>query len=140
MTFPTSSISTANLDSGSDNPASARADLYNAVVALNTIISEGGGANGVAVLDSNNKLPTAKLPATMQVTGDMVLQPSTAIVNIRDILRMTVWTVADIALIASPAEGDIVYCTNGDTGGNCLAVYDGTAWKRIALGATIAAS
>ena len=140
MTFPTGTITTANLDSGTDNPATARTDLYNALVALNTIISEGGGANGVAILDGSDKLPTAKLPATMQVTGNMVLQPSTAIVNIRDILRMTVWTVADIALIDSPVEGDIVYSSNGDTGGKCLAVYNGTAWKRIALGATIAAS
>ena len=140
MTFPSGTITTANLDSGSDNPASARTDLYNAVIALNTIITEGGGANGVAILDANDKLPTGKLPATMQVTGNMVLQPSTAIVNIRDILRMTVWTVADILLIDSPVEGDIVYSSNGDTGGKCLAIYNGTAWKRIALGATIAAS
>jgi hypothetical protein len=37
----------------------------------------------------------------------------------------------------SAQEGDVAYCSNGDGGSKCLAVYNGTAWKRIALGATI---
>ncbi len=40
MTWPTSAISTANLDSGTDSPAAARADLLAAVQALNSIINE----------------------------------------------------------------------------------------------------
>lgn len=140
MPFPTGTISTANLDSSADDPSLARVDLYNAVVALNTIIDEGGEANGVALIGATGKLPTSVIPATIQVTGDLTLQPSSTIVNIRDILRMTVWTTADIALIASPAEGDVVYCTDGAGGSPCLAVYDGSAWKRVALGATISAT
>lgn len=34
----------------------------------------------------------------------------------------------------------VVYCSNGDTGSPCLAVSNGTNWKRIALGANVAAS
>jgi microcystin-dependent protein len=40
MAWPTASIPTTNLDSGSDSPAAARADLLAAVQALNAIIAE----------------------------------------------------------------------------------------------------
>lgn len=35
--------------------------------------------------------------------------------------------------------GGVAYCTNGDSGSPCLAVSNGLAWKRVALGATISA-
>ena len=38
---------------------------------------------------------------------------------------------------ASSWTGAVVYCTNGDSGSPCLAVSNGLAWKRLALGATI---
>lgn len=31
----------------------------------------------------------------------------------------------------------VVYCSNGDSGAACLAVSNGTNWKRIALGANV---
>jgi hypothetical protein len=37
----------------------------------------------------------------------------------------------------SHATGQLVFCTDGDSGSPCLAVYDGTSFKRIALGATV---
>lgn len=37
-------------------------------------------------------------------------------------------------------EGDIAYSSDGDAGSRCVAVYNGTAWKRIELGATISAT
>lgn len=40
---------------------------------------------------------------------------------------------------ASSWTSAIVYCTNGDGGSPCLAVSNGTDWKRVALGATISA-
>lgn len=40
---------------------------------------------------------------------------------------------------ATSWSGAIAYCTNGDAGSPCLAVSNGTTWRRIALGATIAA-
>jgi hypothetical protein len=50
-------------------------------------------------------------------------------------------TVAEInaSYPASAWNGFVVYCSNGDGGSPCLAVSNGTDWKRIALGATIAA-
>lgn len=52
------------------------------------------------------------------------------------------YTVAELTddYPASSHPNAIVYCSNGDAGSPCLAVSNGTAWKRIALGATVAAS
>lgn len=140
MTFPTGTISTTHLDSSADDPSQARADIYNAVVALNTIITEANAAGGVAVLDGSAKIGVAQIPTSLSVTGDLTLQPSTGIVTIRDILYINPQPTSDIELFASPAEGMLVYATDGAGGSPCLAVYDGTAWKRIALGATISAT
>lgn len=41
---------------------------------------------------------------------------------------------------ASPIEGSIAYCSNGNAGAKCLAVYDSSNWKVVALGSTIATS
>ena len=37
-------------------------------------------------------------------------------------------------------EGAIAYITDGDSGSKCIAVYDGSNWKRISLGANISSS
>lgn len=140
MTFPTSTISTANLDSAADSPASARADLLNAVQSLNTIITEANGAGGVVILGGTGKLSTAVMPTTITVTGNQIIEPTTRIVSIRDVLRLTAQPKSDIDLITGMAAGDIAYCTDGAGGSPCLAVYDGTSWKRVALGAAIATS
>ena len=55
-------------------------------------------------------------------------------------LTLPTYTVAQAANIASPAAGQVVYVSNGDTGNPCLAVYSSGAWKRISLGANISAT
>ncbi len=37
----------------------------------------------------------------------------------------------------SHTAGQLVYCSDGDSGSPCLAVYDGSSFKRISLGATV---
>ena len=37
-------------------------------------------------------------------------------------------------------EGAIAYITDGDSGNKCIAVYDGSNWKRISFGANISSS
>lgn len=44
------------------------------------------------------------------------------------------------ALTASLYQGDLVRCSNGDAGDECLAYCDGFNWKVIALGSNIALS
>jgi hypothetical protein len=45
------------------------------------------------------------------------------------------YTVANIPTAGT--SGRIAYCSNGNLGSPCLAVDNGTAWKVVALGATI---
>jgi hypothetical protein len=140
MAFPTQQINTTHLDSGSDSPALARPDLLSAVNALNTIIDEGNGANGVAVLNGNGRLNGAQMPQTISPAGSLTLAPANKIVAVDRVLRMTPLNVTQINLLADATEGDIVYAEDGDAGGKCLAVYNGTDWKVVALGSTISAT
>jgi len=52
-------------------------------------------------------------------------------------LSLPVYTVAAANALTGIATGQIIYVSNGDSGNPCLAVYSGSAWRRIALGATI---
>ena len=80
MTFPTgTTISTANLDSTADDPSLARVDLYNTVVAVNSIIASANAADGVLVLDGANKVPVAQFPTTLNPSSDINFQPSLCI-------------------------------------------------------------
>lgn len=49
-------------------------------------------------------------------------------------------TVANAPSAATAGAGALIYVTNGNAGSACLAVSDGTNWKVVALGATIAAA
>lgn len=142
MAFPTSTvIDTTNLDAGTDNPATARADLYDAVVALNSIIDSENSANGVVTLDASGKIVTTQLPTTVTVTGNLDLQPSTGIVKIANLVRLPAQLVGDLTTdFPSPQTGDVVALSDGDAGSPCLAMWNGSAWKVIALGATAASS
>jgi len=45
-----------------------------------------------------------------------------------------------VAGLPTGAVGDMVYCSNGDTGSPCLAVYNGSNWVRVVFGATVSAT
>lgn len=44
-----------------------------------------------------------------------------------------------VATVPTGTEGGMIWVTDGDAGAKTLAIYDGTAWKRVSLGATISA-
>jgi hypothetical protein len=139
MAFPTTQISTANLDSGADDPSLAREDLLDAVQKVNTIISEGGAANGVALLSSGGKLSGTQMPTQITATGVQVLNPTSGVVNIQNILRLSGRTTAELNALTSQA-GDVAFCTDGgddSAGVGCIAVYDGNDWRAIQLGAVL---
>lgn len=52
-------------------------------------------------------------------------------------LALPVYSVATANALSSIATGQVIYVTDGDSGSPCLAVYSGSAWRRIALGSTI---
>ena len=142
MTFPTgTTIDTTNLDSAEDDPSLAREDLYDLAVAVNAIIASANTANGVLVLGSGGKISANYIPTTVNITGDLNLTPTTGIVKIQSLLRLPPQFTADIEDdFDSPELGDIVSTYDGDDGDPCLAMFDGTAWKRITLGSEISNS
>ena len=136
-----SNIVTTNLDSAADDPSQARADLYAALVELAAVINGRNTTNGVCGLDSSGLVPAARLPDAIlsSATNNLLLQPDTGRVGIEDIINLTAKTVTELNALTA-VTGDVAYCSNGDAGSKCLAFYDGTAWKRIALGTTISAT
>jgi len=140
MAFPTSQIDTTNLDSASDDPSLARADLLDTVTSLNSIIADANGANGVVVANASGKIAASKLPNTITSTGTQTLNPTNGIVNIQNILRLSSLTTAQLNSLTTNTECDVAMVSDGDTGDLFLGVYDGTNWKVVALGATISAT
>ena len=138
MAFPTSQVTTDNLDAGTDDPSLARVDLLDAVQKLNTIISEGGAANGVALLSSSGKLSATQMPAQITSTGVQVINPTSGVVNIQNVLRLSPLTTTELNALTSVA-GDLAYCSSGSdsSGEPCLALYDGTDWRAITLGVVL---
>jgi len=135
MPFPTVQVSTDNLDSSTDDPSQARADLLDAVEKLNTIITEAGLAQGVALLDSDGKLDGGQIPTSISASGTQILSPTSGIVNIQDRLRLTAFTNAQILSLSAPTLGDVVICSNISVNqGPGVAFYTGTAWRAIGFG------
>lgn len=132
MAFPTTTITTNNLDSGTDSPSLARVDLLAAVTALNTIISEADTASGVALLTATGTYDSAKLPATFSPAATLTLSPATGIVNIHDVLRLTSLQATDIAGLTS-TQGDIAFSSDADGGSPAICFYDGSDWRYLAL-------
>lgn len=141
MAFPTSQITTSNLDASTDDPSQARADLLDAVQKLNTIIDEAGAAQGVALLNVSGQIPSAQIPVTLAPSsGVLTLAPVDGVVKIQDVLRLQLLDTDEVEALTSNAAGDVVYCSDGDGGSPCLAVYTGTDWLRVALGTAISAT
>jgi hypothetical protein len=140
MTWGTAgNISTLNLDASSDSPANARADLKAALDEITSIINGRNAANGVPGLDSNSKISAVQLPDEINssATNALTLDPATGKVKIEDVLNLNPQTLAQLNARTDKTEGDVAYCSNGNSGSKTLAVYDGSAWKVVALGATI---
>lgn len=137
MTFPTgTTISTDNVDSPSDDPSLARADIYNLITAFNQLIASENTALGVLVLDGSGKVSGTLLPGTINPTGSLTLQPSSGTVSIRNVLRLYPIVTADLGSFtgtATPSPGDLCYLTDGDAGSPCISVYDGSAWRVVRL-------
>jgi len=139
MSWGTSgNIVTTNLDSDADDPSLARVDLKDALDELVLVIDGRGAASGVASLGTDTKVPNTQLPDELISSSgqNLILNPDTTRVAVEDILNLNPRTVAELGAL-SAVEGDVAYCSNGDAGSKCVAVYNGTAWKVVSLGATI---
>ncbi len=137
MTFPTNqTVNTTHLDSPDDDPSLARGDLYTLVTLFNQIVTSVNSAQGILVLDGSGQIAVNQIPVNLAVTGDLTLQPSTKVVKIQDVLRLQPrYTADNVAL--TPTTGDMIYLVDGDAGGPCLSVYDGSNWRVVRLMTTV---
>jgi len=123
MAWPsnTNNIVTTNLDAASDSPASARANLKDALDEIKNIINGKGEASGVASLDSNTKILAAELPDEINSSSstDLTLDPATNIVVIEDIVKLNPRTKAQLNAQSGLANGMIAFGSDvdGDSAG-----------------------
>lgn len=63
-------------------------------------------------------------------------------ISAQPFIKLKTYTVAEAATLdaATAGVGAIIRVSNGDAGALCLAMSDGTDWKRIVLGAAISAT
>lgn len=147
MTWGNSSnVSTTNLDSATDNPAAARPDLKAALDELTNVIDGRATANGVASLDANGKVPSTQMPDEINSTSatNLTLDPATGKVALEEILNLKPQTVAQLNARTDIAQGDVAFCSDGDSGAECIAVAvaeDDSAgnptWKVVTIGSAI---
>ena len=130
-----SNYNTTYLDAATDSPADARPQLKNAVDELTNVIDGLNTAGGAAKLDSSSTKVIAN--SGIQSTGDVIITPASGYsVNIQNILNLNPQTVSELNAVTA-ATGDVAYCSDGNGSDPCIAVYNGSAWKIVALGATI---
>ena len=54
--------------------------------------------------------------------------------------NLNVYNTSQANALAGKQAGDIIYVSDGDSGNPCVAVYNGSSWKRISLGSDISSS
>lgn len=143
MAWGTSSnVITTNLLSGTDSPAAARADIKSAFDELTAVIDGRNTANGVAGLDASQKITISQIPDELNSSSgqDLTLDPNTGKVKLEEILNLSPQTITQLNARTDQAAGDVAYCSDGgddSAGVGCLAVYDGTDWRAVQLGAVL---
>jgi hypothetical protein len=144
-----SNVITTNLDSGTDSPAAARADLKAALDELTNVIDGKNTANGVAGLDGSSKIANSQLPDTLVSSSgnNLTLDPNTDKVLLEHILNLNPQTVAELNARTDIEQGDIAFCSDGDAGTECIAVAVGEddsagnpTWKVVQIGSAISAT
>ena len=134
-----SAIITTNLDSGTDSPAAARADLKAALDEITAIINGRGAASGVAPLDASSKILATYLPDEINssTSTNLTLDPDTGKVKLEEVLNLAPQTAAQLNARTDKTNGDIAFCSDGgddSAGVGCIAVYDGADWRSVQLG------
>jgi len=138
-------IITTNLDAGTDDPSQARADLKAALDELASVINGRASASGVAPLNASTLIDAQYLPdeITSSTGANLILAADSGRTRIENIISLEPRTTAQLEALDTAGdaiEGDIAYCSDGDAGSKCLAVFDGADWLRISLGSAIASS
>ena len=93
----------------------------------NLVVNNNLTVNGNTTLGNQNTDVATATAKLVTQNGLVLTSLNTATAN----------TLAGLGVID---EGSIIYCTDGDSGSKCLAVYDGSNFKRVSLGANISSS
>ena len=98
-----------------------------------------GQASGVVPLNASSKILATYLPDEINSSSatNLTLDPTTGKVALEEILNLSPLTTAQLNARSDQAEGDVAYCSDGNSGSKCVAIYDGSNWKVVSLGATI---
>jgi len=133
MAWPTNAnnIVTTNLDAGTDNPATARADLKAALDEITNIINGKDQASGVAGLNASSKIANTQLPDTIisSSSTELTLTPNTGQVKINSVLELNGQTRAQLYDRTDLADGMIAMASNGDSTITTPVYYAGGAWR-----------
>ena len=132
-----SNINTGNVDAGTDNPASARADIKAAFDELKNVIDGKDTANGVPGLNGSSKLTASVIPDEINssTSTDLTIDPATGKVKLEEILNLKPQTKAQLNARTDKAAGDVAFCSDGESASfGSIAVYDGADWRAIELG------
>ena len=99
-----------------------------------------GLSSPIAIADGGTAATSAGAARTALGLGTIATQASNAVALTGGTISGTIMTLKsyDVAGVpsASPA-GQMIYVTDGNAGAATVAVSDGSAWKVVALGATI---
>ena len=99
-----------------------------------------GLSSPIAIADGGTGSANAGAARTALGVGTIATQASNAIAVTGGTISGTIMTLKSYAVSgvpsASPA-GQMIYVTDGNSGAATVAVSDGSAWKVVALGATI---
>jgi hypothetical protein len=131
---------------GVDVTASALNQLGEPTVAISegNVNITGGTISGlsspIAIADGGTGSANAGAARTALGLGTIATQASNAVALTGGTISGTIMTLKSYAVSgvpsASPA-GQMIYVTDGNAGAATVAVSDGSAWKVVALGATI---
>ena len=144
MAWPTndSNINTGNVDAGTDNPASARADIKAAFDELKNVINGRNEASGVPGLDASSKISNTQLPDTLvsSASTDLTLTPTTGTVNINSVLQMNPQSRSALYARSDLADGMIAIASDGDSTVDTPVYYAGGVWRYFSDNSEVSSS
>ena len=128
-----SNIDTTNVDSGTDSPAAARADIKAAMDELTAVINGRGAASGVAPLNASTKIDATYLPDEINSSAStsLTLDPDTSIVNIENIIKLTPQTNAQLTAQTGKTDGMVAFMSDGDSTAGIPVYYSDGHWRRF---------
>lgn len=133
MAWPTNSsnIDTSNLDAGTKNPASARANLKTALDELANVIDGRNQASGVAGLDSSSKISNTQLPDTIisSASTALTITPNTGLLNVNSVMKLNPQSRSDLYARTDLADGMIAIASDGDSTMDTPVFYAGGVWR-----------